>query len=56
MTRWVRQCDFLTEDQRRRALLEIGKMYARRQQIVATRRAANWSASPETWCRANPPP
>ncbi|MBB5891119.1 glycosyltransferase family 2 protein [Kutzneria kofuensis] len=39
MTRWVRQCDFLTEDQRRRALLEIGKMYARRQQIVATRRA-----------------
>jgi glycosyltransferase involved in cell wall biosynthesis len=39
MLRWVRECEGLTEDQRRRASLAIGKMYARRQRIVATRRA-----------------
>jgi glycosyltransferase involved in cell wall biosynthesis len=39
MVRWVQSSASLSEDQRRRAVLEIGKMYARRQQIVATRRA-----------------
>ena len=39
MLLWVRDYDGLTEEQRRRATLEIGRMYARRQQIVATRRA-----------------
>ncbi|MFI9380536.1 glycosyltransferase family 2 protein [Kutzneria sp. NPDC052558] len=35
----VRTVDGLSEDQRRRAMLEIGRMYAKRQRIVATRRA-----------------
>jgi glycosyltransferase involved in cell wall biosynthesis len=39
MVAWVRTCDGLSEDQRRRATLEIGRMYAKRQRIVATRRA-----------------
>jgi|SRR5882757_2304102 len=39
MLAWVRGCDGLSEDQRRRATLEVGKMYAKRQRIVATRRA-----------------
>jgi glycosyltransferase involved in cell wall biosynthesis len=39
MVRWVRASAELSDDQRRRAVVEIGKMYARRQQIVATRRA-----------------
>lgn len=39
MLDYVRQADALTEDQRRRAMVEVGKMYARRQRIVATRRA-----------------
>jgi Glycosyl transferase family 2 len=39
MVRWAQASPLLSEDQRRRAVLEIGKMYARRQRIVATRRA-----------------
>jgi hypothetical protein len=39
MVRWVQACADLSEEQRRRAVLQIGKMYARRQQIVAARRA-----------------
>jgi glycosyltransferase involved in cell wall biosynthesis len=39
MVEHVRECDFLSEDQRRRAIVEIGRMYTRRQRIVVTRRA-----------------
>src|SRR5262249_37757317 len=36
---WVRECGGVTEHRRGGASREIGRMYARRQQIVATRRA-----------------
>ena len=39
MLDYVRQTDALNDDQRRQAMVEVGKMYARRQRIVATRRA-----------------